>query len=347
MTVTDLLQNINPEEYRFTNLGKFIEAASQTSLPKVEISDSDTDAIVILNGKLHSSPTFSGLEIEYCDGRTEIRLGKNTLLEHAIKVRYLNDDPTLGKSTIKVIAESNSKLCLIEESSGGVVSEIDFNLEAGARVEHLQLSTSSHFIHSQSLATLSKDSNYRNFIFNLEGSFTRRNVEIRLTEKGGHAESYCLYLVNKKEHSDIFTKIEHISADTTSEQLAKGILDGNSKGVFTGKIHIHPDAQRVNSSQLNKNLLLSRKAQAHSQPQLEIFADDVKCSHGSTTGQLSDDEIFYFESRGIPHEKARTLLSWAFAMEIVKKIKNREALELISKRVESELENKFKLKGVQ
>lgn len=346
MTVTDLLKKMDPEEYRFTNLEKFIAAMPETNQVREEDLQ-DSNALLIRDGKLVNAPTHEGLSIRDTASGIEITLQKNILLEHALKLRYLGGSSHVNEPLVKVVAESNSKLCLIEESTGNTVSRIHFELKAGARVEHIQSVLRSSFSHSEAIATIEKDTNFRNFIFNLEGNFSRRNIEIRLKETGGHAESYCLYLVNESEHSDIFTKIEHLSADTTSEQLAKGILDGSSKGIFTGKIHIHPDAQRVYSSQLNKNLLLSKKAQAHSQPQLEIFADDVKCSHGSTTGQLSDDEIFYFESRGIPHEEARTLLSWAFAMEIVKKVKNKDALEYISRRVEDVLESKFKLKGIQ
>lgn len=346
MTMTELIKNLNPEEYRFTNLEKFLVAASELKSEVIE-SDLSKDAINILDGKLHSKPEIPGLSVTEQNSLVEISLEKNILLEHALKLRILSSAQNTSETNIEVKTGSNSKLCLIEEASGKSLSRISFDLGAGARVEHLQMSSGALFIHSESTATLAKDANYRSFIFNLEGGFARRNTETRLIESGAHAESYCLYLVNGTEHSDIFTKIEHLSADTTSEQLAKGILDDNSKGIFTGKIHIHPDAQRVYSSQLNKNLLLSKKAQAHSQPQLEIFADDVKCSHGSTTGQLSDDELFYFESRGIPHEKARTLLSWAFAMEIVNKVRNRDALEYITGKVERLLEEKFKLRGVQ
>jgi len=317
MTMTELLKTIDPEEYRFSNMEKFFSAAKELSSEAMDLDNSGSDSLLILNGKIHSSPAIKGLSIAENDGLIEIKLEKNVLLEHALKIRLVSSESNTSEPKVKVKTGSNSKLCLIEEVSGKALSQISFELDAGARVEHLQMNSGALFVHSDSLATLAKDANYRNFIFNLEGGFTRRNTETRLLESGAHAESYCLYLVNGSEHSDIFTKIEHLSPDTTSEQLAKGILGDTSKGIFTGKIHIHPDAQRVYSSQLNKNLLLSKKAQAHSQPQLEIFADDVKCSHGSTTGQLSDDEIFYLESRGIPHEKARTLLSWAFAMEIV------------------------------
>jgi len=179
----------------------------------------------------------------------------------------------------------------------------------------------------------------------MKGKLNRKNLTLNLNEAGANGESYSLFLTNGREHSDINTAINHKAADTTSDQMAKGILDGESKGIFTGLIHIFPKSQRVASAQLNKNLLLSKKAQLHSQPQLEIFADDVKCSHGSTTGQLSDDEVFYFQARGIPADKARTLLAHGFGMEIVQKITNQEARGYLGQTVMSHLETKFNLGG--
>nr|MBA2406198.1 SufD family Fe-S cluster assembly protein [Bdellovibrionales bacterium] len=179
------------------------------------------------------------------------------------------------------------------------------------------------------------------------GKLNRRNLSLELLGPGANGESFNLYMTNASEHSDINTVIHHRAADTTSSQIAKGILDGDSKGIFTGKIYIHPQAQRVASSQLNKNLLLSKKAQAHSQPQLEIFADDVKCSHGSTTGQLSDDEVFYFQARGIPADKARTLLAHGFGLEIVLKIQNKTVRHKAESLVMESLKTKFQLGGIQ
>jgi Fe-S cluster assembly protein SufD len=166
-----------------------------------------------------------------------------------------------------------------------------------------------------------------------------------LNNSGANAESYALYMTEGKEHTDINTMINHKAADTTSNQVAKGIVDGESKAIFTGRIHIFKDAQRVASGQLNKNLLLSKKAQVHSQPQLEIFADDVKCSHGSTTGQLSNDEVFYFQTRGIPQERAKSLLAYGFGLDVVMQITNPEARAIAEVVVKEKLKAKFKLGG--
>lgn len=292
---------------------------------------------------LHHGLTSQGIELS---------IAKNTFCEHPVRVIFVSTRSSLSAPTLLVKAGENSKLTVIEEhislvSEAVTISETYFELESGARIEHIQLGEGKEEIqHASTFVRAQKDSSFRSFIFHLGGRLNRRNLDLKLLSPGAHGESFNLYLTSAEEHSDISTAIEHVSADTTSEQLAKGILDGVSKGIFTGKIHIHPKAQRVFSTQLNKNLLLSKKAQAHSQPQLEIFADDVKCSHGSTTGQLSDEEIFYFESRGIPREKARNLLAHGFGMEVVLKIKNKEACQHVSDIIHRKLAEKFELGNV-
>jgi Fe-S cluster assembly protein SufD len=134
--------------------------------------------------------------------------------------------------------------------------------------------------------------------------------------------------LKKSEHSDVFSTITHFAPHTTSEQLFKGILNGESHGVFTGKIIIKKDAQKSASSQLNKNLLLSKIAHIDTRPQLLVHADDVKCSHGATVGQLSEEEEFYLESRGIPKEHAKRMLCQGFGMDVVLKIEDQKIRNL-------------------
>jgi Fe-S cluster assembly protein SufD len=135
--------------------------------------------------------------------------------------------------------------------------------------------------------------------------------------------AHGVYTLQGTQHSDVNSFINHKAPHTESAQLYKGIMSDKSRGVFTGLIKVDRDAQFINSAQLNKNLLLSKGAHVNSRPQLEIFADDVKCSHGSTTGQLNEDELFYFESRGIRPEKARMMLSHAYTYDVLLKINNK------------------------
>jgi Fe-S cluster assembly protein SufD len=146
-----------------------------------------------------------------------------------------------------------------------------------------------------------------------------------------------LYLADGTQHIDNFTEIEHVKPRATSLELYKGILAGSAHGVFNGKIVVHKDAQKSDARQTNKNLLLSENAVVNTKPQLEIYADDVKCSHGSTIGQLDADALFYLRSRGLGVAEARSLLSFAFASDVVGKMK----IEFLRKRLDDYLVARF------
>lgn len=282
-----------------------------------------------------------------------IEVAKNEEIKTPLCLVHYQTKSGINALTHLVVAHPHSKITLIEETralgnaSQGVISETYIKALPNSKVEHisLELQNEKGLIHSSLFSEVEQNAEVRSVVFHAKGLMNRKNLTLNLNAPGSHGESYSLYLTKEGEHSDIFTEINHKSPDTTSRQISKGILDGDSKGIFTGKIHIYPKSQRVNSSQLNKNLLLSKKAQVHSQPQLEIFADDVKCSHGSTTGQLSPDEVFYLEARGIPKERARNLLAMGHGMEIVQNIQNEKGRIYISGIIRDLLSEKFSLKG--
>lgn len=278
-----------------------------------------------------------------------IEIDKNQAIEKPITITHKLNEFGVTSPTIIVKAARFSKVCIIEETTGSTaavaIKETYIFADEGAQIEHIQVEQNSAetVSHDSVFADVERDATVRSFFFNTAGKMIRKNLELNLKHPGAHGATYSLFLTEGTEHSDINTVIHHLAEDTTSDQMCKGILDGDSKGIFTGKIFIHPKAQRVASGQLNKNLLLSKKAQVHSQPQLEIFADDVKCSHGSTTGQLSDEEVFYLEARGIPADKARSLLAHGFGLEIVQKIENKEAKAFLNSIILNKLDTKFKL----
>lgn len=148
----------------------------------------------------------------------------------------------------------------------------------------------------------------------------RHSLDVVLKGAGSHSEVLGLYSVSGNQHVDNTTTIDHAIGACDTNQLYKGILDGESRAVFNGKVLIRKDAQKANSAQLNNNLLLSQKAEADSKPNLEIYADDVKASHGSTVGQLNAEEVFYLQSRAIPKEKAIPMLSYGYLSEVIYKI---------------------------
>ncbi len=164
-----------------------------------------------------------------------------------------------------------------------------------------------------------RDSVYSNYVFSLSGEIIRNNLHISLDDENTIGNMYGLYLLDGKEHVDNHTVVDHRFPNCESNELYKGVLAGNSIGVFNGKIFVRQDAQKTNAYQQNRNLLISDNATINTKPQLEIWADDVKCSHGCTVGQLDEEQLFYLRSRGIDTDSARALMVYAFASEIVEK----------------------------
>jgi Fe-S cluster assembly protein SufD len=195
--------------------------------------------------------------------------------------------------------------------------------DADSSVEHYRLQREGQAaFHVGALeADLNRGARLTAHAVTLSGSLVRNNVHVALNGEGAECVLNGLYLADDKQHVDNFTEIDHLKPHATSFELYKGILDGAAHGVFNGKIVVHKDAQKSNARQVNKNLLLSENAVVNTKPQLEIYADDVKCSHGSTIGQLDDDALFYLRSRGLGRDEARSLLSFAFAGDVVARIK--------------------------
>ena len=164
------------------------------------------------------------------------------------------------------------------------------------------------------------DSRFSSHAVSLGGALARSDITTRLDAPGADCTLDGLYLASGAQHVDHHTTIDHRQPRGTSRELYKGILDGHATGVFNGKVFVRPHAQKSDAEQMNKNLLLSDDAQIDTKPQLEIFADDVKCSHGATIGQLDDDAIFYLRARGIDAAAARAMLIFAFANELVEQI---------------------------
>jgi Fe-S cluster assembly protein SufD len=175
----------------------------------------------------------------------------------------------------------------------------------------------------------------------LHGGMVRNNLHVKMTGEGAESNALGLYLTDKLQHVDNFTVIEHASPNCVSKQHYKGVLDDTSTGAFNGKIHVFPDAQKTEAYQTNNNILLSDTARMHTKPQLEIYADDVKCSHGATVGQLDEDALFYLQSRGISRDDSRLMLMDAFADDVISRIKQTvlqiRIRDLVGKRLRGEL----------
>ena len=265
-------------------------------------------------------------------------------------VNILNrEDNLFVQNRNLVIVGKNSKLTLVHcddshnHKSSFTNSVTEVFMDEGARVDHYKLQNlnndtsliNSTFFH------LEKDSNLSSFAISLNGGLIRNDFRIKLNGQGSNADINGLYLTDKEQHVDNQIFVEHAVPRCTSNELFKGILDDQSSGVFNGHVLVRKDAQKTNAYQSNRNILLSDKATINAKPFLEIYADDVKCSHGATVGQLDDDALFYIKSRGISGYNAKLLLMYAFAAEVIDKIQivplKTRIDDLVKKRLRGEL----------
>jgi Fe-S cluster assembly protein SufD len=168
--------------------------------------------------------------------------------------------------------------------------------------------------------TQGRDSIYHSFSYAAGAALSRTNIYTKLANTGSEARLNGLYVLDGAQHADHQTFVEHLAESCASRELYCGVLDGESHGVFNGKVYVDPIAQKTDGKQTNKALLLSPQARVDTKPQLEIFADDVKCTHGATIGRLDEMALFYLKSRGIGGENARALLTYAFAAEALETI---------------------------
>ena len=183
-----------------------------------------------------------------------------------------------------------------------------------------------------------KQSLFSTHTFTLSGSLVRNNLNIVLDEEGIESHLNGLYLTNGNQAVDNHTIVDHRAPHCNSNELYKGIIEGKSTATFNGKIFVRKDAQKTNAFQSNKNILLSDDATVNTKPQLEIYADDVKCSHGTSTGKLDADKIFYLRARGLSEVSAKKLLMYAFASEVVDTIKISSLREYVEEKISKRFE---------
>lgn len=205
----------------------------------------------------------------------------------------------------------------------------------GAVINHYRLQEESEraFHVATTQVHQERASNYTSYAISLGGLVARHDLNVALTDENIEATVDGLYVVTGPQHTDSHTTIDHQKPHSTSHQLYKGILDGGSRAVFNGKVFVREGALLTDARQLNKNLLLSADAHVDTKPQLEIFADDVKCAHGATVGQLEDEELFYLASRGISAARARALLTFGFAEDVIGRIKLKSVREHLDRKV--------------
>lgn len=249
---------------------------------------------------------------------------------HLLFLSHANSgDAPVSFPRVHVVAEENSSATIVESyvsaTEGRYLTNavVDVIVRPGARINHyrIQRESTEAFHIGTTTATTGRDSAYETTSINLGAMLARHEVNVTLDAEGSHCAVDGLYLIGADQHSDTHSLIDHRHPNGTSRQLYKGVLDGKSRAVFNGKVFVRHGAQQTDAQQTNKNLLLSEEAHVDTKPQLEIFADDVKCAHGAAIGQLNEDELFYLESRGINPALARNILTYGFAEEVIERIK--------------------------
>ncbi len=272
----------------------------------------------------------------------------SVVLNEPIHVLLLNTEQTTRFSAhprILIAAGNHSTAEIItHEAAIGNVDAFnncvtEFVLEAGAQIKHSKLQTGGNtgINLSGCYVQQARDSRFESHTISLGGRLLRNDLNVKFTEPGASCSLNGLYIGCNAQHIDNHTTIEHAAPYCDSHEYYKGLIADQAHAVFNGRIHIHPDAQKSNADMQNKNLLLSAKAEIDTKPELEIYADDVKCSHGATVGQLDSKQLFYLQTRGMNPQAAAQMLSAAFLGELLEQLPSESLRQKATKLVESRL----------
>jgi Fe-S cluster assembly protein SufD len=260
---------------------------------------------------------------------------------HLLFLSTARASPLAVHPRVLVVAATGSELTVVEEHAGLGESIVFSNavaecvVEANASLHHvrLQRENKSSFHVGRCAVSVARDGRYSSVSLNIGARLSRLDLCVTLDGEGAQARLDGLALIDARQHSDTHTLLDHAKPQGSSRQLHKCVCDGAAHAVFNGRILVRQDAQRTDSAQQSRGLLLSPRAQINAKPQLEIFADDVKAAHGATVGQIDGDELFYLASRGLPIAQARKLLTYAFAAEVIDRIPVRSLVARLAAQV--------------
>jgi len=286
----------------------------------------DSNAFVALNTASLSEPRV-------------LRVPRNTVIEEPIRITYdvaaQNGSPVAVHPRTLILVGAGSQCSIIETYQGAAVryftnAVTEIVAEDGAVVDHykLQMDAADAYHVSTTQVQLGRDANFTSLAISLGAALARNDINAVLSE-GTECTLNGFYLVSGTQHHDTHTAIDHAKPHGTSHELYKGILAGHSNAVFNGKILVRKDAQKTDAKQTNKNLVLSEDATINTKPELQIFADDVRCTHGATIGQIDAESLFYLQARGIGKQEARAMLIVAFARDVLDRIKIEPLREMV------------------
>jgi Fe-S cluster assembly protein SufD len=280
----------------------------------------------------HENQAFVALNTALMVDGVFLDVPRGTIIENPIHLIFIaggGNKATLSNPRSLMVLGANSQTVLVETYIGlegepyftNTVMELIG--EENSTIVHcrLQNERQNAFHISTTQVHLAENSQFTSQSISLGGALARSDLNVSLDGEGISAVLDGLYAASGSQHMDHHTRIDHRKPYGTSRQLYKGVLNGKSGGVFNGKIVVHKNAQRTDAAQVNRNLLLSEQAWANTKPELEIHADDVKCTHGSTVGQPDEDSVFYLRSRGIAQDQASSLLAYAFARDLIERMR--------------------------
>ncbi len=308
-----------------------------TILPLEECSPEQLHTIPIQE----NSDVFIAMNTLYCSSGLFIEVKKNTVVDKTIHIQHI----VSGKSRVNHLKHyidcGTSSTCNIvmtfvsadetENCISNVVTNVHVGENANLTIDKLQLEDEGNFGVFNEFTSISANGNFTLNTITLGGSLIRNNAQAEIQGQNAECNLNGAYLLKGSTHVDNHTLVEHQVPNCNSNELYKGVMDDKSTGVFNGKVIVHLDAQKTNAFQSNANVLLSKDATINSKPELEIYADDVKCSHGSTTGQLDENAVFYLRARGVSETSARQLLVQAFIEDVLDKVEDQYVVTCIHK----------------
>lgn len=284
---------------------------------------------------------FTALNTAFATDGVFIRVAKGSVIEQPIEIVFAAAsfaEAVALHPRVLVLVGAQAQCTIVEQYKGAgdnpyfTNAVVEVVTGEGSVVDHYkiqrELNTAFHVAAMQ--VALGRSANFFSHSISLGGAIARNDIGATL-EEGSHATLNGLYIVNGTQHVDNHTVIDHAKPNATSHELYKGILDGRAAAVFNGRIIVRKDAQKTDSKQTNKNLVLSDEAVIDTKPELQIHADDVRCTHGATIGQIDAEALFYLQSRGIGRKEARNLLTYAFAQDIVDRVKVKSLAESLER----------------
>ena len=289
---------------------------------------------------------FSAINAVYATDAVHIDIAKNAVIEPSIQIVHIQQgELTISNTRVLITANVFSKAHVVEaflsvdakDSFTNVITEVVVADNAYLHIDKIQNEEEETFALHQDHVKQAKDSNFTINTITLNGGWVRNNLNIDVEGQNCETHLNGSFVLKGTQHVDNHTCVDHKVANCESNELYKGVMDDQSTAVFNGKVFVRKDAQKINAYQSNGNVLLSDNATVNTKPELEIYADDVKCSHGTTTGQLDDEAIYYLRARGISERSAKALMVTAFIGDVIEKIENEEVLEY----VHTSLHNRF------